>query len=267
MLFSILNSFSRPLSVRIHIGQVLFFQGFFAILFLSPYLFRTSLIPQRFGLHLVRDIAGTMSFVTTFLAARKIAMVDAMLLASANALWVPLILLVWFRQRIPFKLMACLLAGFVGVVLILRPGSELFELASIYGVLGGLLMGIAMVSLRQLSQTEPMPRIIFYYCACSVVLGGCTLPFVWVTPTWAEWAFLAGIGACIASTQLMLTRAYTLAPASRLSPFSYTVVLFAGCIDWICWDKLPDLVGISGALLVIVAALLTIYIKTDKKLG
>jgi drug/metabolite transporter (DMT)-like permease len=263
------NSFAKTLSVRIHPFETVFLQSAFAVILLLPYALKEGLrglVPRYISLHLLRDVSGGMAFACSFYAAMSIPIVDVMLLYSASALWLPLILLIVLKQKMPAKLVICILLGFAGVMVILKPTSALFSVGSIFGVFSGLLMAIAMVSLRFLAQKEPRHRVVFNVCFVSMLLGALSLPFVWVTPHSYELLLISINGACMALTQLLLTKAYTIAPASRLTPFSYTVVLSAGLIDWLLWNTLPTPLSVMGAILVVGAAIASLSLKTDRQL-
>lgn len=268
-MLALTNSFAKTLSVRIHPFETVFLQSGLATLILLPYALKEGIkgiIPQHVGLHLLRDISGCLAFALSFYATLSITIVDAMLLYSANALWIPLILLLVFKQRVPFKLFICILIGFVGVALILRPASSLFNPGSLWGVGSGFFMAVAMISLRILAQKEPRHRIVFFVCFVSMLMGALALPFVWTTPTWQELMLAFTNAVFMVTTQLILTVAYKLVPASRLSPFSYTVVVSAGLIDWLIWGVFPSPLSLVGAVLVVGAALASVSLKTERAL-
>ena len=267
-LLALTTSFTKKICCRLHPFEVVFLQSAMASLILLPYLFKEGIrgaIPKHIGLHLLRDASGCFAFACTFYAVMSIPVTDAMLLYSANALWIPVILL-FFGQKIPFKLLLCLLIGFGGVALILRPAGSLIATGSLFGRASGLFMAVAMLSLRILSQKEPRHRIIFYVCFVSMLLGALSLPFVWLAPTLREFGYIFANSLFMVATQAFLTIAYKLSPATRLSPFSYTVVLSAGLIDWLLWNVLPTSLSVAGAVLVVGAALVSISLKTDRQL-
>ncbi|MEI6531792.1 MAG: DMT family transporter, partial [Chlamydiota bacterium] len=135
-LFALTTSFAKSISVRIHPFESVFLQSAFATLILLPYALKEGirgLIPQNKGWHLLRDVTGCLAFACSFYATLSIPITDAMLLYSANALWIPVILWGIFRQKIPFKLLICIVLGFMGVMLILKPASSLFAVGSLWG--------------------------------------------------------------------------------------------------------------------------------------
>lgn len=245
-------------------------QSAIAVIIALPYALKMGwkgLIPRQIPLHLLRDVSGCLAFTFSYYAATAIPVVDVMLLYSASALWLPLVLLVCLKQKMPLKLIVCLIIGFAGVVVILKPTSALFSLGSIFGILSGLLMASAMLSLRFLAQKEPHHRVVFFVCFVSMLMGSLSLPFVWKTPGFYDLALTALNAIFMVSMQILLTKAYAMAPASRLTPFSYTAVLFAGLIDWLCWDTLPTILDVMGAVLVVGAAVFSLSLKTDRKLA
>lgn len=269
-MLALTNSFAKSLSVRIHPFQTVFLQSALATLIFLPFALKEGgvrgLIPRHKGLHLLRDVSGCLAFAFSFCATLSIPIVDAMLLYSANVLWIPIILFFVFKQKVPFKLLVCILLGFVGVALILKPASSLFTAGSLWGVASGLCMAVAMICLRILAQNEPRHRIVFFVCFVSSLIGAFSLPFVWVTPTFYEMGFVVANAFFMVITQIMLTVAYKLAPASRLSPFSYSVVISAGFIDWLIWGIFPTPLSLVGAVLVVGAALASVWLKTKRSL-
>jgi drug/metabolite transporter (DMT)-like permease len=246
-----------------------FFQNFLSLLLFLPWLLRggfASLKTQRPGLHLVRAVTGLLSQYLLFVALDlKIPLVDAVLLANAAPLFIPLVVWVWQRQRISARLWASLVIGFVGIILILQPGMGVISWGTPLAIAAGAFSAVALVAVRHLNTTEPPARILFYYFLISSVL---TAPFIvvnpfvvvkWSTPESRAWIWLLGVGVSMAISQLLLILAYQQASPSRLSPFNYSVVVFSGLIGWIIWDHVPNLLSLSGILLVCLGGILSTF--------
>jgi drug/metabolite transporter (DMT)-like permease len=141
-----------------------------------------------------------------------------------------------------------LLLGFVGLLFILRPGIGVFEPAALVGLASAALASIAQVGVRRLTRTEPVTRIVFYF---GLVASTVALPPAlvwWRTPSVLTWGALLLMGIFATAGQLTLTRSYVYAPAARVGPFLYAGPVFAGLLDWLIWNRLPDPLFLAGPL-------------------
>jgi drug/metabolite transporter (DMT)-like permease len=215
---------------------------------------RTSAFPE----HVVRGLAGLGAMYCFFYAIAHMRLADAVLLNYSLPLFMPFVAWVWLQEPIPGRLFAPLLLGFLGLVLILRPGLDLFDPVALVGVLAALFAALAQTGIRRLSLTEPTTRIVFYFALISTVFSAFPLFTAWKTPAPALWGVLLALGLLATAGQLFLTRAYAQAPAAQVGPFIYTSVVFAALFDWLVWGKLPDALSVAGSVLVVVASVLTL---------
>ena len=131
------------------------------------------------------------------------------------------------------------------MILILRPSLALLSNpAALLAISAALFSAFALVSVNQLSNTEPTQRILFYYFLFSSTAAAPFAILGWKDPTYQEWLFLGGIGVTMAFSQWLIILAYKQASAERIAPFNYTVVLFGitgpACSRWreSCWSQL-----------------------------
>lgn len=226
-----------------------------------PRLLRHSLASQhtnRFGLHLLRGIAGVAGFYFFYLALEHIPMVDAMLLRQSAPLLVPVVVWVWSREHISRSAWWPLTIGFIGIVIILRPSTQGLSAWHAAGFFSALTLAISMVATHKLATTEPASRIVFYYAVLSLV---CVAPFSlggFSGLSLSDWAALLYIGFAISLVLNLYTQAYGLAPAAAIAPINYFAVPLAGLWGWIFWEQVPDAWSLAGGLLVIAGGLLTI---------
>lgn len=242
-------------------GTLVFFQNFISLILFTPWFLRegaAGLRTSRIPLHIIRAISGLLSQALMFVAVKKMPLVDAVLLSNSAPLFIPLVTWAWLRQRIQGTVWVSLLIGFAGVVVILRPSLALLKNpAAPIALSAALFSAFALVSVNQLSISEPAPRILFYYFLFSSLAAA---PFVipeWHAPTGREWLFLAGIGLTMAASQTLIILAYQHASPSRIAPFNYTVVIFSGLIGWAIWRNTPGLLSLAGVLLVTAGGVLS----------
>lgn len=240
-------------------GMVVFFRNISGLVFLSPLLIRGGidvLRTKHLKEHLFRGVAGLSSMYCFFYAISHLPLADAVLLNYTLPLFIPVVESLWLGEPFPLRLSAPLGLGFLGVVIVLQPGRGIITTAALFALLAGLLSAVAQTGVRQLTRTEPTVRIVIYFALMGSCLSALSLPFVWVTPAPAIWLVIVALGFCATSGQLLMTKAYSYAPASQVGGFVYTGVIFAALLDWLRSGRTPSPHFFAGALLVIAAGAL-----------
>lgn len=217
---------------------------------------------QRFGLHLLRAATGTACWYALFFAITLIPLANATLLTYSAPLWMPLIAWAVTRQRVATATWIGAGVGFAGVVLVLRPQGHGVSIGELSAFAGAVLLAVAMMSVRWLGATEPTLRILFYYFLLSTVMSVpvAALDFRAVEPQAWPWLFAVGVAQLL--SQLLIVIAYRFAPAEKLGPFIYSVIVFTALIDWLFWDHRPTLSTYLGMALVIGGGLLAVRAKS-----
>jgi drug/metabolite transporter (DMT)-like permease len=201
-----------------------------------------------------------------FYAIAHLRLADAVLLNQCLPLFLPLVERVWLGEPIPRRLGWVLALGFLGVLLILKPGSDVFSPAALVGLASAILAAVAQVGVRRLTRTEPATRIVFYFGLISTLFSAPPAAAAWITPPADMALVLLAMGVLATAGQLALTRAYAHAPAAQVGPFLYTGPVFAGMLDWWFWRTLPDRLFLAGALLVVASAVATLRVR-DREEG
>ena len=240
-------------------GMVVFFRNVSGLAFLSPILIRGGrevLRTRHLKEHIFRGVAGLSSMYCFFYAIAHMRLADATLLNYTLPLFIPVVEAVWLGEPMPPRLAAPLALGFLGVVVVLRPGSGLVTWAAVFGLLAGFLSAVAQTGVRRLTKTEPTVRIVIYFALMGSSISALALPFVWVTPAPAVWAVIVLMGLAATTGQLLMTKAYSHAPASQIGGFVYTGVLFAAFMDWLRLGLTPSPRFFAGATLVMASGAL-----------
>jgi len=264
VLFASMATAVRIASRELPNAPIVFFRHFLMLLFLLPWLAREghgALRTDDFRGHLVRGLAGVSSVACYFYAIARLPLADAVLLNQSMPLFIPLVERAWLGERIPPPLWGVLSLGFAGLILILRPGTGVFNPAAIVGLASAVLASISQVGIRRLTHTEPVTRIVFYFGLIASIAAAPPAALWWRSPTPATWAVLLAMGVFATVGQLTLTRSYVHAPAAQLGPFLYAGPVFAGLVDWAIWGGLPDRLFVVGAAIVIAAAILALRVR------
>jgi drug/metabolite transporter (DMT)-like permease len=264
LLFASMAATVRVAARELPNAPIVFFRHFIMLVFLLPWLAgqgREALRTDDVRGHLVRGLAGVSAVACYFYAIGRLRLADAVLLNQSMPLFVPLIERAWLGEIIPRRLWGVLLLGFCGLMLILHPGSGVFEPAALVGLASAILAAVAQVGIRRLTRTEPVPRIIFYFGLVASVAALPPAVLSWRDPSPRTWAVLLLMGVFATVGQFTLTRAYYHAPAARVGPFLYAGPVFAGFLDWALWGHLPDTLFVVGATVVVASASLALRLR------
>lgn len=189
-----------------------------------------------FGL---RHVPLAMAAALTFVAPLTVAALAPWLLGERSDAWR------W----------SAVVAGFVGAMVILRPGSDAVPPAAILPFLSGISFSLYLIITRKLAGTGSAIVTQTITAGVATLAVALLLPFAWVTPTWGETMVLALIGLLSCIGHVLLTKAHEHAPASTLAPFTYTGIITATTLGWLWFGQLPDVMSLLGAVIVIASGL------------
>jgi len=271
-MFAAMGAAVKLLSASFGNPMVVFARSALGLVLLLPWLARVGpagIRTRALREHLVRGVAGLLSMYCFFFVLARMRLADAVLLNYSAPLFVPFIERAWLGEEFSPRLWRGIAIGFVGLLLILKPGLTLFQPAALVGVLAALLAGTAQVGVRRLTQTEPVTRIVFYFALASTLLSAAPAALTWtpLPPIGSIAGTLAALGVSATLGQLAMTRAYSYAPAAQVGPFIYSAVVFAGLFDWALFAKLPDLLSVLGAFLICAAGVLTLRVARTREVA
>lgn len=233
--------------------MVVFLRNLFGLLTLLPWLYKTrlpSLKTERFGGHMLRAAFGLSGMYCFFYAIHHMPLANAVLLNYSAPVFAPIIAYYWLKERFSFWTYPAVGLGFVGIIFILHPTVAFITGATLVGMLSGILVAVAMVSIRRMANTEPATRIVFFYTTFSVLFSAIPLLWAWQTPSATALITMIGAGVFATFGQLSLTRAYALAPAAQIGSLIYSAVVFSALWGWIIWGESLDRSFLIGTLLV-----------------
>jgi drug/metabolite transporter (DMT)-like permease len=242
-------------------AMIVFFRNAGALAGLLPFLVRggpAALATRRLPSHLFRSLAGLASMYACFYALARMPLGDAMVLCYTSPLFMPGFSKFWMKERLPAGTALTMTLGFIGAALVMKPGLGVFRPAAFVALASGLSGAAAQVGIRDLTTTEPVPRILFYFSATSTLMSAIPLLWSWRTPVGVEWVLLVGTGLTASAAQYFLTQAYRLASPSRVGPFIYAAVVYSALFDWVFWRHHPDVLSFLGASLIILAGVLVL---------
>ncbi|MFK7815338.1 MAG: DMT family transporter [Gammaproteobacteria bacterium] len=258
-----MGSLVKLLSENLPSQNILFFRNLFGLLILLPLILKlgvSTLKTDNIKWHFLRSLSGVTAMYCFFYALSELPLADAMLLKISAPLFIPIIAFLWLGEYVSLRAIMAIMIGFLGVVLVIKPTGAV-HIASLAGLMGGAFAALAKVTIRRMSITEPTNRIVFYFGLISLIISSIPMFWFWQNPENKEWLLLILLGGFGTLGQLFLTKAYLLAPASRIAPFTYSSILFAALIGWVFWNELVTLLTVTGALLIISAGIIILREK------
>jgi drug/metabolite transporter (DMT)-like permease len=262
---ALVSAFGKAAGQYTSTGVVVLFQNLICLVFVIPVAMRRGWAPlktERVGVHILRAATGTACWYALFVAMTMMPLTNAILLTFSAPLWMPVIAWLVSRQKSSMATWIGAAIGFVGVVLVLGFQRQHFNVGYLLAVAGALLLAIALMSVRWLGATEPMPRILFYYFLFSTVMVIPLAVVQWQPLVARAWLPLIGVGFAQLFSQVFIVLAYRYASSVKLGPLVYTVIVFTALIDWAVWDHPPTLYVVLGVALVISGGLIAIRGKT-----
>ncbi len=248
-------------------ATIVFIRSTLSLLFLCVFFVipkKVNLKTNKMHMHIARCAIGLIGMYCFIYSSKQLNLVDSVLLVNTSPLFIPIVVLIWFKTKIPFNRVLALVIGFLGVIAILKPSFTFFKPIGLVGLASGLFIGTAFVIVRRMSKTEPVERMLFYFFTGSILLSIIPLVMTW-KPFYNNvlflYLFLIGVFSFL--FQFFITKAYSLAPATKVSALGYFAVVFSGILDWIVWNKITDIVTFIGILCVI-SACVFIHMKKDK---
>lgn len=267
-LFAVMDAMIKWQGAVYPVLQIVFFRSAFGLLIsIGPVLHdgRRLLATKHPWLHLARALLGFGALFCFFEAFVRMRFADVYAISFASPLFITALSVPFLGEQVGWRRWTAVGVGLAGVLLMIRPGAGVFEAAALIALAGTLCYALAMILVRRLARTDSNIAIVFYFGIMATFLSGLTLPFVWMTPTWEDFFWLALIGVIGGAAQLILTQSFRLAPVSLLTPFEYVAMVWAVLFGWMFWNELPDPYFYAGAPLVIAAGLYILHRETRRK--
>lgn len=263
LLMTMMDATAKWLGEGYPISQVVFFRNLFA---LPPILVMAwasgglrSLATKQWQLHLLRGFAILLAIYTFFWGLRFLPLAEAIALAFLAPLFVSLLSIPLLGEKVGPRRWAAVGVGFLGMLVMLRPGAEVFRWEALLPTATAFGYGFAMILTRRLSRQDSNASIIFWGTLLGCLVSGLFLPFAWRTPSLIDFGLLAMMGIVGSVSMYCMTVAYRSAPAALIAPFEYTALLWGLLIGWLIWHELPDAWVWAGAAIIVGAGIYILH--------
>jgi drug/metabolite transporter (DMT)-like permease len=243
--------------------EMLFFRGLIGVPLVLAWLalgegigeVRTS----RPGAHLFRAVIGVGSLSLIYQALIRLPLADATTIGFSAPAFATIMSVLFLGEKVGPHRWTAVALGFVGVMIVTRPGGEALPPAGIvFALLGAVGNGAATVTIRQMGAHEKPAAIAFSFLVFALLVGGVGMFWVAAPHQPITWAllFVGGVGT---AAQWLVTRSLHLAPVAAVVPFDYVQIVWAALLGWLIWEAVPGVNTLLGALLIAASGLYTAW--------
>jgi drug/metabolite transporter (DMT)-like permease len=257
-LFCVNDAIGKWLVAIYPVGQFLAIRAAVTLLLLAPFIWGAGRAvftgAPRPGLQVLRVVLGTLEVALFFWAIVYLPLADAITFYLAGPIYVTALSAVLLNETVGWRRWLAVLAGFVGVVIALRPSAATLTWPALIALTGSVAFALLMIVTRILRDTHDTV-LMTSQMSGTFALGAVTTPFAWVTPSLYDLMFLAALGAISIGAQFSINRSLKLAPASVVVPYQYTMLVWAILFGYIGFGDVPDGFMLTGSAIIVASGL------------
>jgi drug/metabolite transporter (DMT)-like permease len=251
--WAFMAALTRVLSDDIHVFEIVFFRSLFGMAFLLPWLYRKGLrgiYTKRLGMHMARGFVGLATIYLVFTAITLAPLAELAAIMTVRPIMASVAAVIVLGEVARGRRWSATLIGFVGALIILRPGFSEVSDGTLMMLAAVVFMAALSVIMKSLSRTETPDCIVTWQMVIFTPMTFIPALYVWQTPTLYQLAIFVLIGLSGTLVQRSLTRAYASADATVVLPFEFTRLIFSAALGFLFFAELPDLwTWVGGALI------------------
>ncbi len=258
LLFVVMDAIAKFLTQSYPVPQVTWARYAFHALALAV-LFRRRLPAlmrsKRLGLQLARSSLLLGATTLSFFALRVMPLADVVAIWALTPILVTALSVPLLGERVGPRRWAGVAAGFVGALIIIRPGLGVMQAAAVLPATVAVILAFYHLATRALSATDSPLTTIVYTVSVGLVVSTGAVPFFWVIPDASAWTFMIVLGLLGATAHFSLIKSFEAATAATVIPYTYTNLIWATVVGFVVFGDLPDLGTVIGASVIVVSGL------------
>ena len=225
----------------------------------------TLLASTRKGMQILRSALMLGATVCMFFAVRTIPLADAVAIGFITPLLVVGLSVAILKERVGIRRWSAVIAGFVGMLIIIRPGADALQWATLLPVAMAVFYAFYLIVTRLIRESADPLNALFYTALVGALAVSLVVPFHWRTPTPLDGLLMAGTGLFGAIGHYALIKAYEIVEVSAVAPFSYSELIWATLVGYLAFGDFPDAWTFAGAAVIIGAGLYVLH--RERRLG
>jgi drug/metabolite transporter (DMT)-like permease len=261
-LFCVNDAIGKWLVATYPVGEFLAIRSGATLLLLAPFIWRLGravfIGAPRPGLQLLRMALGTTEVALFFWAIVYLPLADAITFYLAGPIYVTALSAALLGEKIGWRRWLAVLAGFIGVLIALRPSAATLTWPALIALTGSMAFALLMIVTRMLRDTHDIVLMTSQMTG-TFAFGAVTTPFAWVTPSAFDLIFLVAIGLISIGAQFSINRSLKLAAASVVVPYQYSMLVWAILFGYVGFGDVPDAFMLAGSAIIVGAGLYILH--------
>jgi len=252
-LFTGMDACAKSLIQSYPVAQVVWARYFFHVLILAVVLaprLRGLMVTERLGLQLMRSLLLLLTTGLFFAGLQFVPLANASAIMLASPIIVTALAGPLLKESVGPRRWMGVLAGGLGAAVIIRPGSDVMQWASLLTLGAACTYSLYQISTRFLSQSDSVLTTLLYSASIGALVTSVAVPFYWVTPAPADWWLFALLGLMGGIGHFAMIKSLTSAPAAVVVPFTYTNLIWATLYGFVLFAELPDIWTVAGAAVI-----------------
>tara|TARA_B100000029_G_scaffold323829_1_gene316212 strand:+ start:3817 stop:4665 length:849 start_codon:yes stop_codon:yes gene_type:complete len=268
-LLPFMDAIAKYLSQELSFFQITWARYFFTVFFTFPFMFLFFKHQLKWTenpkLQFFRGLNLFLANICFFYSISVISMAKALTLAFVAPLITTALSPVFLNEKVGFRRWSAVIVGFLGILVVIRPGFIDFSLATVSAIATGCFYGIYLIITRKLHSTDSPLLTLLLTGVVGATIASFVVPVVWINPTFVQWSWLAlmGIFACLGHILLIYSLQY--ANASKLAPFGYFEIIPNIILGYYIFNDMLDIWSFTGLFIIISSGLYVIRREYDKK--
>jgi len=211
-------------------------------------------------LHFLRSVLGISAMGLAFYAFSLMRLADAISILHTTPIFMTALSFLILRENVGLHRWSAVACGFIGMLLVVKPGQSMLESGSFYMILAALLISCTTIIIRHLSIRDDPVCITFYFTLTGILISSIGIFCLgWQTPSTFDLILLMAVGLLGGVAQYMMTLSYRHAEIGMVAPLKYLTIVFGGCFGYLLWSELPDMQSGFGIAIIAAAGLYTLH--------
>jgi drug/metabolite transporter (DMT)-like permease len=241
-----------------HTFEIVFFRCLFGMLVVIPLLMKSglgALKVKKPALHLIRATCAVIGMSGGFYAMTHLELATAISLSFTRPLFMIILAAVFLREFVRWRRGLATAVGFIGVLIMVQPGTSSIEPAVLSGLLAALAVGGALITVKLIVPYDAPVTIMLTFSIATVVMAALPAAFVWQTPTTDELLLLMGLGIVASCGQYCFIQAFAIGEATIMSPIDYVQIILGSAAGFFLFSERPGIETFIGAAVIVASTL------------
>ncbi len=251
--FASMHTTVRHLSEELHPFQIAFFRNFFGVLFLAPFILRHGgrlLHTNYINWHLLRAVINVVAMLLFFFALSITPLATVQALSFTAPLFTTVLAVLFLGEKVRLRRWAAIFAGFIGVLVILRPGFQPMQFGPLLVLGSAAIWAMTMVIIKRLSNTDSPLTITAYVTVFLTLLSLPPALWHWDWPVGVQWLWLVFCALTGTIGQLCVAKAFAFADTTVVLPFDFAKIIWGSALGYYIFGESVDTFTWVGAVIV-----------------